>query len=80
MSDAKQWGEEIPLSEVVNPVIFHFRPKSFVQVKPEKLDEWEQFFAENVGFPPRRASSDQPSAAVRWPGGGISGSNGGWDD
>jgi hypothetical protein len=79
VKDDDQWGEEIPLSEVVNPLIFHFRPKTFMQVKDEKLKEWEKFFAENVGFPPQRGSSDRPSAAA-YPNGGISGSNGGWDD
>jgi hypothetical protein len=79
VNDANQWGEEIPQSEVVNPVIFHFRPKSFFQVRSDKLEEWEKFFIENVGFAPTRASATNIVAAG-WPGGGVSGCNGGWDD
>jgi hypothetical protein len=75
--NAKEWGEEIPLSKVVNPIIFHFRPNKYLRVGPERRKEWEQFFEENVGF---RPSAPVGARAAKWPNGGISGSNDGWDD
>lgn len=80
---AEEWGEEIPPSEVVNPVIFHFRPNRYFRVGREKLAEWEQFFAENVGFPPSTQEDGAAAERTAWagsPGGGVSGSDDGWDD
>jgi hypothetical protein len=65
------------VDQVVNPMVFHFRPHSFVAVSAENRAKFEKFFEENVGFPPPKISDDLRPA---WPNGGISGSNGGWDD
>lgn len=80
----EHWGEETSASDVVNPVVFHFKPKQFVKVSPENLAKWEEFFLQHVGLRP--VPQGQPGAAERlpaWygsPGGSISGSNGDWDD
>lgn len=76
---SQYWGEEIRSNDVVNPVVFHFKPKQFIQVAPENLAEWEQFFLENVGLRP----APKVEGARAWagsPGGSISGSDDGWDD
>jgi hypothetical protein len=81
MHEARQWGEEIPPKEVVNPIVFHFRPNKFLEIDAKHRAEWERFFQENVGFPPRAAAEATPGRALaRYINGGISGSNGGWDD
>jgi hypothetical protein len=51
-------------------------------VDAEHRKDWEKFFHENVGFPPRSAVESAPGRMLpaRYPNGGISGSNGGWDD
>ncbi len=76
----KSWGKEVPLDEVVNPVVFHFRPHTFVAVSAKNRAKFKKYFEENVGFPPPRMKGVQAKRAARWPNGGISGSNGGWDD
>jgi hypothetical protein len=98
MNETEEWGEVMPSSEVVDPIIFHFRPNNILAISPEHRADFERFFEENVGFPPPSESpSESPSkspskspsprvatfAARRlalYPNGGISGSNGGWDD
>jgi hypothetical protein len=99
MEKAKEWGEVMPPSEVVDPIIFHFRPTKILAIAPEHRADFERFFEENVGFPPpSELPSEPPSEApsksssrsvattfaammvARYPNGGISGSNGGWDD
>jgi hypothetical protein len=78
----EEWGEVVELSEVgrekaTAPVVFNFRPTKFLKVAPERLNDWEEFFAENVGMRPDR------ELAGFWtndPKETISGSNGGWDD
>ena len=57
---------------------------------PEDLKLWEQWMIERVGFSAnspifsvdRSALLGRKAAmrAAQWPNGGISGSNGGWDD
>ena len=74
----EEWGKEIPMDRVINPVVFHFRPHTFVAVSAENRAKFEGFFEENVGFPPPTIGDGQRAPA--WPNGGISGSNGGWDD
>lgn len=76
----KSWGEIIPPDEVVNPVIFHFRPNKILAIAPERRADFEKFFEENVGFPPPPPAASSPTARPAWPHGGISGSNDGWDD
>jgi hypothetical protein len=80
--DPHYWGKEIPHSEVINPVVFNFRPDKFLAVDAEHRKDWEKFFHENVGVPPRSAVESAPGRMLpaRYPNGGISGSNGGWDD
>lgn len=81
MKKSERWGEEIPAAEVVDPVIFHFRPTKILAISPERRADFEKFFEENVGFPPPKRSSGSAAArAAKWPNGGISGSNDGWDD
>lgn len=74
------WGEELDPSEVVNPVVFYFRPNKYVKVGADRLRDWEELFAEKVGFrpAPRAGATAMPWAGS--PGGCISGSNGDWDD
>jgi hypothetical protein len=74
------WGKEVSVENVVNPVVFHFRPHTFVAISPENRAKFEKFFEENVGFPPPIMAGAQTRAKAEWPNGGISGSNGGWDD
>lgn len=81
MTPLERWGEEIPAREVVDPIVFNFRPNKFLTVDPEHRADWERFFHDNVGFAPRTATLGPAVPAVaKYPNGGISGSNGGWDD
>lgn len=75
----EEWGEEVPADQVVNPVVFHFRPHTFVAVSEKNRAKFEKYFEENVGFPPPKVDTPQ-AARASYPNGGISGSNGGWDD
>jgi hypothetical protein len=79
----ESWGEVVELNEVgkqgreTSPIVFHFRPTKYLKVAPDKLKDWEEFFATNVGLRPDR------QLAYRWsedPKETISGSNDGWDD
>lgn len=77
----KEWADpERSITELREgriPVVFAFRPTKILQVNPEKLEEWEKIFVENVGMKPDREQ------AMRWSGDPketISGSNGDWDD
>jgi hypothetical protein len=76
----ESWGKEVSIDQVVNPVVFHFRPHTFVAVSAENRAKFEKYFEENVGFPPPTTTSGDQSLRAAWPNGGISGSNGGWDD
>ena len=73
----KEWGEEIvELGERTGPVVFNFRPTRYLKVAPDKLRDWEELFARNVGLRPDRglvAWSGDPKET-------ISGSNDDWDD
>lgn len=75
----EKWGREVPFDHVANPVVFHFRPHSIVAISAENRAEFEKYFEENVGFPPPKMKGVQDRASA-YPNGGISGSNGGWDD
>ena len=72
------WGEELDPAEVVNPVVFHFRPNRYLKVGADRLADWERLFAEKVGFHPSRGAEAAPWAGS--PGGSITGSWDGWDD
>lgn len=75
----EEWGEEIPRAEVVDPIVFYFRPTSWIAIDETHRADFETFFYENVGFrPPSPHSAERLPAP--WPNGGISGSNNGWDD
>lgn len=76
----EEWGKEIALEDVVNPVVFHFRPHTFVAVSADKRAAFEKYFEENVGFPPPKMKGAHDRQRSSYPNGGISGSNGGWDD
>jgi hypothetical protein len=69
------WGEELRSEEVVNPLVFHFKPDRFIRVAPERLRDWEQLFLENVGLRPAREA--RAGGVVSYT---VSGSAGGWDD
>ena len=73
-----QWGKEEAFDENVTPIVFHFRPHSVVAISPDKRAEFEKYFEENVGFPPPKIKGAKQRSS--YPNGGISGSNGGWDD
>lgn len=77
---AQEWGEEIPRSEVVDPVVFYFRPTKWIAIDEAHRADFEKFFFENVGFKVPAASSGVQSRLPAYPNGGISGSNEGWDD
>jgi hypothetical protein len=78
-ADPTQWGTEAPFDETVTPIVFHFRPHSIAAISPDKRAEFEKYFEENVGFPPPKVKSGAKLRS-QYPNGGISGSNGGWDD
>ena len=80
MEQLERWGEEIPASDVIDPVVFHFRPNKWVAVDLEHQAEFDRFFHEDVGFLPSAALRDTPAIEQIGPNGAISGSNGGWDD
>ncbi|MGH2617953.1 MAG: hypothetical protein ACRDJC_22215 [Thermomicrobiales bacterium] len=81
MKKGHEWGEVIPPSEVVDPIIFHFRPNKILSIAPEHRADFEKFFEENVGFPPPPVpASGSMEMRAAYPNGGISGSNDGWDD
>lgn len=77
---AQEWGEEIPRSEVVDPVVFYFRPTKWIAIDEAHRADFEKFFFENVGFKVPAASSGVQPRLPPYPNGGISGSNDGWDD
>jgi hypothetical protein len=76
----EDWGREVPFEEAIIPIVFHFRPHTMVAISPEHRAEFEKYFEENVGFPPPKMKGVQQSLRAAYPNGGISGSNGGWDD
>jgi hypothetical protein len=78
VAELERWGDEIAASDVVDPILFNFRPNKWVHVDAEHRADFERFFQENVGFHPSAAVKG--AQAVRWPTEGISGSNEGWDD
>lgn len=78
--EVESWGTEVQaLDAPVVPVVYHFRATHYVKVAPERLREWEEYFAENVGLKPdvegspRRLNLKHRSAS-------MSGSHHGWDD
>ncbi len=82
MELSEDWGEIVDPSEFTRaghvPVVYHFQPKTYVRVAPERLQEWERYFVENVGIVPDhgRAASwmEQARSAT------MSGSHDCWDD
>jgi len=70
------------------PVVFSLQPKGFKPATtPEELALWELWMVERVGFSPdapilaaTRSVKPPLNRQVRTGFGGISGSNGGWDD
>lgn len=75
---ASEWGKVVRLEDASpGPIVFHFRPTKYLEVKPEKLKEWEQLFMKNVGLKPSRKLAHEWSGD---PHETISGSNDDWDD
>jgi len=73
----EKWGEEIVefSPHTTGPIVFHFRPTKYVRVTPDRLSDWEEFFAENVGL--------RAQLTHKWTGDPhetVSGSGDGWDD
>lgn len=89
----ESWGEEItldgkkkdgqPFSQDQNfsPIVFHFKPNKYLIVANDKLKEWEEYFAENVGlrFDKNLAQSGGVVTQMRRSE-TICGCNDGWDD
>jgi hypothetical protein len=76
---SEEWGEVVELREETGPIVFHFRPTKYMRVSPDRLKEWEEFFARNVGLRPDRSLASD----YMWSGDPketISGSNDDWDD
>jgi hypothetical protein len=76
--DEREWGREIVEvgEERAGPVVFHFRPTRYLRVSPDRLRDWEELFAKNVGLRLDRGLLPMGDD----PGGTISGSNDDWDD
>lgn len=72
---SERWGTVTETSEVTAPVVYHFRPTSFVRVAPERLRDWEEYFAKHVGLVPDAKSSLAQGRSAT-----ISGSYDNWDD
>jgi hypothetical protein len=80
--NASKWGKVVELERAktrakTGPIVFNFRPTKYLEVRPEKLKEWEKLFMANVGTKPSR------DLAYEWSGDPketISGSNNDWDD
>lgn len=78
----------LPKAPEKGPVVFMFQPKDYRPPKtPEDLALWETWMIERVGLNPDaalfsryRELRDKSIQPYLWPGGGISGSNGDWDD
>lgn len=77
---ADYWGETIPPDQVVNPIVYQFRPNRYIKIDDEHRGQFEEYFRENIGFGPPAAGELAPMLPAPWPNGGISGSNNGWDD
>lgn len=79
--DVSDWGEVVEAADVEMPVVFHFKPTKFVKISEDKLSDWEEYFAKNVGFkPPQQTGGPGARPWAGSPGGSISGSDDGWDD
>ena len=79
MRVSSKWGEVVQDQEglAATPVVYHFRPTKYVKVAPERLREWERYFAKNVGFPPKDGA---PSLRLHARSATMSGSHDCWDD
>jgi hypothetical protein len=72
---SEKWGMVTGPETLVEPVVYHFRPTTFVKVAPERLRAWEKYFAENVGLVP-----DPKSSMVQGRSASMSASYDNWDD
>lgn len=74
---SESWGTEGPpeISEAIAPMVYQFRPTSYVKIAPDRLREWEAYFAEHVGMPPEQASAEAEGRSAS-----LSGSYDNWDD
>lgn len=71
-----EWGVAVEADMTTVPVVFHHRPTRYVRVRPDRLEEWKNYFRENVGLDP---DSDMSfDLAGRSP--CMSDSRHGWDD
>jgi hypothetical protein len=49
----EDWGQLVGEDLEAMPVVYHFRPTRYVRVAPERLREWEEYFAKYVGLIPK---------------------------
>lgn len=73
----EDWGTVVEATDEAMPVVYHFRPTRYERVAPERLREWEEYFAENVGLLPRDAAA---SLHVDGRSATMSGSHHAWSD
>jgi hypothetical protein len=72
---SEEWGKVTSADSDVLPVVYHFRPTTFVKVAPDRLRAWEEYFAEQVGLVP-----DPKSIMVQGRSASMSHSYENWDD
>jgi hypothetical protein len=73
----EDWGRLVEGSGAATPVVYQFRPTRYVRVAPERLQEWEEYFAKNVGLVPEHGAS---SLGLHNRSATMSGSHHAWDD
>ena len=73
----EDWGRVVEASEAGMPVVYHFRPTRYERVAPERLREWEEYFAQNVGLVPTDAAA---SLDLEGRTASMSGTRYGWGD
>lgn len=81
--EAQEWGKLVSSQELAKerkglPVALHFAPRAFVQVKEEKLGDWERLFKQEFGLPVSAGADDDDGPYGPQP--TVSGSGDGWDD
>ncbi len=76
--NVERWGEVVELHEASsNPIVYHFRPTSYVKIAPERLQEWEEYFAEHVELVP---DASRAASFIKGRSATLSGSHDAWDD
>jgi hypothetical protein len=81
--EVEDWGERVSLESMIKgrkrlPVVLHFAPKVFVQVRDERLGDWERLFRDEFGL--AVSASVEDDDGPYGPQSTVSGSGDGWDD